>query len=367
MLKTGERRKLVQGANMCRFIAIGNAGYLVYRQANSLIAAPFDPLKVKITGPGLTVQEGVRPQQFNISASGELAYVPGGDAAEQVLMMFDRKGVARPISPSARNFLELRISPDGSRLALTMGEDQTDIWLYDLQRETLSRLTYEGAQGPVWSPDGKHIAYVSRRNGTRRLFERAADGSGSEQEIMKGEIDPFSWSPDGKFLVYNELSQTSRSTDIWTYSLENKKAEPFLQTPVREVGGYFSPDGRFLAYSSEESGQSEVYVQAFPAGGGKWQISSDGGGGPRWNPNGKELFYANDNKVMSVQVKSTPTFSAGKPAELFEADFSEYAVAADGQHFIMLSEKKTETSTMQINLVLNLFDELKRRLPSVQK
>ena len=355
---------------MCRFAA---PGYLVYRQANSLMAAPFDPLKVEITGPAVEVAEDVMPAQYNISASGSLVYLPGSGAEESSLLMVDRKGVASPLTAPTRNYQELRMSPDNSRFALTISGESSDVWIYDLQRETLTRLTFEGAQNPVWTPDGKRLTYVSRRNGTRKVFLKNADGSGAEQEIMKGEVQPVSWSPDGKYLVYNELSQISRSQDIWIFSTEQKKAEPFAQTPFREVGGYFSPDGHFLAYSSQESGGSQVYVQAFPGGGGKWQISTDGGNGPRWNPNGRELFYIDDdNKLMSVEVNTSPSFSAAKPRKLFEAtfvnrEFSDYEPGPDGQHFIALAANKKETVTPQINLVLNWFEDLKRRVPTGSK
>jgi eukaryotic-like serine/threonine-protein kinase len=346
---------------MCRYIP---SGILIYRQANSLMAAPFDPVKVEITGPAVAVAEGVRPHQYNISASGSLVYVPGGDTAETVLTMTDRSGASQPLPTGARSYDEMRVSPDGHRLALTIGEDVGNVWVYDVDRQTFTRLTYDGAQTPIWSQDGEKVTYVSRRNGTRKVYSKSADGSGTEQEIMKGEVDPVSWSPDGKCLIFNELSVISRSNDIWMYCVEKKTAAPLIQSPFNEVGGYYSPNGRFIAYSSEESGQSEIYVQAMTAGQGRWQISADGGELPRWSHDGSEIFYVEGNALMSVPVKTEPGFSSGKPKKLFETEFNDYAVAADNQHFILLQEKNKETATRQINLVFNWAEELKRRIRS---
>jgi len=363
-LKTGERRKLVEGATEGRFVP---PGYLVYNQGNGLMAAPFDPVRLEVTGAAVPVVEGVRPYQYNFSEAGSLVYVPGSDSVEATLIMLDRRGVGHALAAPVRAYDKLQLSPDGSRLALAIGEDMTDVWVYDLSRETLTRLTFEGALHPIWTPDGKRVTYVSRRNGTRRVFWKAADGSGSEEEITKGEFDPVSWSPDGKFLVIDQLSHSSRSYDIQIFSLQDKKMRPFLQTPFNEVGGHFSPDGRFLAYASEESGQVEVYVQAFPGGAGKFQISTEGGEIPRWGSNGRELFFLSNNNLMSVGITTYPTFSAGKPRKLFEADFRAYAVKPDGQEFIIIRERQKEAAATQINLVVNWFEELKRRVPLSKK
>ena len=205
------------------------------------------------------------------------------------------------------------------------------------------------------------------------MFWQRADGSGGLERLTTSEYThgPMSWSPDGQLLAFVEVNPTT-GYDIWVLRLGDRKAQPFLRTPFNESVPQFSPDGRWLAYISNESGPWEIYVQPYPGPGGKWQISTEGGTEPVWNPNGRELFYRSSDKMMAVEITTQPSFSAGKPRVLFEgryeptpATFPDYDITPDGQRFLMLKPAEAgEAAPTQINVVLNWFEELKRRVPA---
>jgi Tol biopolymer transport system component len=249
----------------------------------------------------------------------------------------------------------------------------------------LTRLTFEGgtADGAaVWTPDSKRIAFTSNKEGQQNIiFWQFTDGSGGLERLNGSEYSqiPMSWSPDGQLLAFVEFNSTT-GYDIWVLRLSDpsagsgqvRKAQPFLRTPFNETMPRFSVDGRWLAYVSNESGHSEIYVQPYPGPGGKWQISTEGGTEPVWNPNGRELFYRQGDKMMAVDVARQPSFSAGKPRMLFAGPYEpsplsapNYDVSPDGQRFLMVKpSEQAEAAPTQINLVLNWFEELKRRVPA---
>ena len=222
-------------------------------------------------------------------------------------------------------------------------------------------------------PDGRRLAYRETRTGTRNVFWTMADGSGAEERLTTGEGNqsPTSWSPDGQALAIVDNSTTG-ATHLMLLRLSDHKLQPLLHTPFNEGGGQFSPDGRWLAYASDESGRFEVYVQAYPGPGGKWQISTDGGTGPIWNRSGLELFYRSANKLMAVNVTTHPSFSSGKPKMLFEGSFlsegpvfPSYDVSPGGQRFLMIQPvDQGQTASTQINVVLNWTEELKHLVPT---
>jgi eukaryotic-like serine/threonine-protein kinase len=379
---TGERRNLVQPGTQPRF---ASSGHLVYSQAGTLMAVPFDPQGLSVTGTGVPVVEGVLQStlsgaaQYSLSATGSLVYATGGiQGAQRSLVWVTRNGAEQPVTAPARAYRIPRLSPDGRRVVVAIDEQETQLWLYDLFRETLTRLTFEGKvnQGPVWAPDGKRIAFQSNKEGPPNLFLQLADGSGGLEQLTNSESapSPNSWSSDGQLLAFIDVHPTT-GFDIWVLHLSDRKAQPFLRTPFIVSAPRFSPDGRWLAYISNESGRYEIYVQPYPGPGGKWQISTEGGTEPMWNPNGREMFYRSGRKMLAVEIATQPGFAAGRPRVLFEGDylptplsFPNYDVSPDGQRFLMLkSNEAGEAAPTQINVVLNWFEELKRRVPPGKK
>jgi Tol biopolymer transport system component len=379
---TGERRNLVQGGMYPRYAP---SGHLVYARGGSLMGVPFDPQRLTATGAAVPVVEGVLQSpfsgaaQYSISATGSLVYVSGGAQAAQLrLVWVSRNGAEQALAASAHTYQNPHLSPDGRRVAVGITEQETQTWLYDLSRDTLTRLTF-GAKvntNPVWTPDGKRVVFQSNKEGTPNLFWQPADGSGALERLTTSEYTDaaMSWSPNGQLLAFIEITP-STGYDIWVLRISDRKPQPFLRTPFNESVPQFSPDGRWLAYISDESGRFEVYVQPYPGPGGKWQISTGGGTEPVWNPNGRELFYRSGGKMMAVDIATQPGFSAGKPRVLFEgqyqptpATFPNYDVSPDGQRFLMLkASESAETAPTQINVVLNWFEELKRRVPAGAK
>ena len=293
-------------------------------------------------------------------------------------MWVTRTGAEQPVSAPARAYLFPRVSPDGRRVVVGITEDETQLWLYDLSREALTRFTFEGTVNlnGVWTPDGKWIVFQSAKEGRPTIYWQKADGSGGLERLATGQNAnvPMSWSPDGKLLAFIEVNPSTQR-DIWVLRMGDRKAEPFLLTRFDESVPRFSPDGRWLVYISNESGRYEIYVQPYPGPGGKWLISTEGGTEPAWNPNGRELFYRSGDKMMAVDIATQPSFAAGKPRVLFEGRYERspasspnYDVSPDGQRFLMLKPSEEEAAApMQINVVLNWFEELKRRVPPGKK
>jgi Tol biopolymer transport system component len=387
---TGERRSLIPVGTQPRYAF---SGHLVYAQGGNLMAVPFDPQRLAVVGDAVPVVEGVLQSpttgdaQYSVSATGSLVYVPGGVQATPLrLVWVNRNGAEQPVAAPARAYQNPRLSPDGQRLAVTITEQEAQTWLYDLSRETLTRFTFEGNsnQYPAWTPDGKRIAFRSNKEGLLNLFWQLADGSGGVERLSTSESSqtPNSWSPDGQLLAFVEVTPAT-GIDIWVLKLGDtsagsgqvRKAQPFLQTRFNETAPRFSPDGHWLAYMSDESGRFEIYVQPYPGPGGKWQISAEGGREPVWNPNGRELFYRSDDKMMAVEITTQPRFSVGKPRVLFEGHYQPtpvtypaYDVSPDGQRFLMLKPVEQEQAApTQINVVLNWFEELKQKVPTGKK
>jgi serine/threonine-protein kinase len=378
---TGQRRNLIQGATHPRYAA---SGHLVYAQAGSLMAVPFDPRRLAITGAAAPIGEGVLQSsssgaaQYSLSDTGSLVYIPGGVQADQRrLVWVTRSGAEQSVAAPVRAYVYPRIAPDGRRVAVGIGEEGIQLWLYDLSRDTLTRFTFEGSanQNGVWTPDGKWIAIQSNREGPLNIFWQRADGGGGLEHLITSEYNnfPMSWSPDGQLLAFVEVNPTT-GYDIWVLRMSDRKAQPFLRTPFNESTPRFSPDGRWLAYISDESGRFEIYVQPYPGPGGKWQISTEGGAEPVWNPNGRELFYRSGDKMMAVDIATQPSFASGKPRMLFEGQYSpapgttpNYDVSPDGQRFLMIKPSEAGEAPTQINVVLNWFEELKQRVPTGKK
>ena len=379
---SGERRNLVQGGTNPRYSL---SGHLVYAQGGGLMAAPFDPQRLTLRGAAVKVVDGVLQSpttgtaQYSISATGSLVYVPGGArTAQSKLVWVSRNGSEQPLAVPARPYRFPHLSPNGRQLAVTITEQESQTWLYDLARETLTRFTFGGTQNynPIWTPDGKRIAFESNSSGPINIFWQLADGSGGLERLTTttNVNAPFSWSPDGQLLAFVEII-SSKGQNIQILRIHDRKTLPLHETQFNEQEPRFSPDGRWLAYISDESGRNEVFVQPYPGPGGKWQISADGGTEPVWNPNGRELYFRNGDRMMAVEVNTQPSFSAGTPRTLFEGRYESapvplynFDISPDGQRFLMVkSSEQEQVAPTQINVVQNWFEELKQKVPTGKK
>jgi serine/threonine-protein kinase len=373
-LDTNERSILLEEGSFPRYLP---TGHLIYLQDDALLAVPFDPEKVEAKGIPVPLVRGVQratgtQAHFSVSRSGGLVYTTGGQTSV-VPAWIDRQGNVSPLPVPATEYWKPSLSPDGGLLALSHSDvDAQDIWVYDFARGSFSRLTFfEGGDWwPVWSPDGRYVTFGSNRAGAIQLFRKRGDGSGETVALTQDEGYgwPSSWSPDGKTLVL------TRSYDLWTVTLDENdrpgSPQRFLETPFMERDGTFSPDGRWLAYTSDESGRWEVYVRPFPKGEGKWQVSIVGGRHPIWAREAQELFFRNGDKMMLVDYTiNGDAFRAEPPRELFTVPTtkdqrrSTYDVTADGQRFIVLLPQEDSQSPAQLVVVLNWFEELERLVP----
>lgn len=296
----------------------------------------------------------------SVSQSGLLAYHEAGSAGGMALTWFDRRGKPGVTVGNPAVFGPFQLSPDGRNLAATLidrGSGTSNIWTYDVSRSLGTRLTFYAAadENPVWSPDGRIIVYRSRRKEHIDLYRKSADGAGNEELLYSDDLDktPTSWSPDGKFLLYSALAANSKTVrDIWVLPLTPEqtggplKPHLVLQTPFEELDGQFSPDGKWMAYRSDDSQRPEIYVTPFPplpsGPGGKRQISTEGGAFPRWRADGKEIFYLSfDGRLMAAEVTvKGATMEVGEVRSLFgpintTGGSPYYDVSPDGQRFLM--------------------------------
>jgi eukaryotic-like serine/threonine-protein kinase len=344
----------------------GRSGYLLWLREQTLLAQRFDPGKLLLEGDPAPVAEEIAvnaPQRaaFWMSDAGLLVYRNGG-AGSQKLSWMSRDG-KRTEQGGMDIYNSLRLSPDGRRVAFGRGLTTANIWLLEFARSVLTRLTFgtKADSNPVWSPDGRQIAFSSNRSGVLQIYRKDAGGGGQEEQLTSGPNDKYvtDWSRDGKYLLYSQ-SDPKTSLDLWALPLDgDRKPVPVLQSPFLEYGGQFSPDGKWIAYDSNESGRTDVYIRAFPSSPGKWQVSNRGGGIPRWRADGKELFYvSSDFKMMAVTIRaSAASVEADTPRELFAALvaglISPYDVAADGQRFLLMERPEAQGGASPLTVVLN--------------
>jgi serine/threonine protein kinase len=394
-LKTGERKVLFKGGSAMYL----PTGHLVYFLQNNniqnIVAIPFSLERLEVTGGSVPIIEGVRSSV--ISRSGTLVYVSqpriaagskSVTASGYTLVWANREGKEEPLSAAPNVYGIFKISPDGTRVALTAGASgNEDIWIWDVVRETMTRLTFDEGDdsAPLWTPDGKRIVYSSNREKTfGGIYWKAADGTGEVEKlglVPDRAMSPFSWSKDGKTLVLWEMTLTPLQMDIGMLSMEGNRARmPLLHEKYSESYPKISPEGRWMAYQSDESGKYEVYVRPFPdVNKGKWQVSTNGGDSPLWSPDGRELFYRSGDSFISVEVETEPAFRPAKPKVLFKGTYFSIAAAAfeftlwdispDGKRFLMMrppaptGAAPTAAGPRKINIVLNWFEELKHRVP----
>jgi hypothetical protein len=358
--------------------AYAEPGYLLFNRGNTVFAQAFDADALTVTGEPIRVASGVplrvapaglgtsaaitRSANFAVSQTGVLAYrrgpdtttgpgeVGAGSAGERrLLFWFDRGGQSVGTVGTPGTYAGIDLSPDGRRFAVHRHEGAGgDNWYFDLAQGRMQRLTFDASQensSPVWSPDGTRIAFGSRRNNRWGLYVKPVDGTAPEELIVESDVQkmPASWSPDGRQIVY---WQDSGQSDVWAVSLDDRKPRPLLQEPYLESSPQVSPDGRWLAYASSQTGRGEIYVKPFPEGaGGPWQVSTDGGQFPRWRGDGKELYFYYQNSLIAADIRVTgSSVDPGVPRMLFRLPnpnlagghpyYIRYAVTADGQRFL---------------------------------
>jgi eukaryotic-like serine/threonine-protein kinase len=382
-LETGRKEILPVEGTFARY---DPAGYLVLAQRGGLFAVPFDAKRLQVRGTPVRVFDDIAMDastgaiDFSLSRTGSFSYLPGGwSYADLVLSSVDRKGFVQPLPAPARAYLNPHLSPDGKRIAVAdQGGGSLGIWVYDMARGTRMRLTYTNDNSPLWTPDGKHIAYMEEANRSFAIKWKAADGNGPEETLLEAQSYlqvPVSWSPDGKFLAYTSVGGAALSgVRIWILPLGGKyESQEFVKTGTSQGAARFSPDGHWIAYASNESGRSEVYVQPFPGPGGKWLISTEGGNWPVWARSGRELFYLNGSRIMSAGVATQPGFAASTPRLLADVPIQtastigangEFDVSPDGQHFLFIRARQQNALPAEVRVVLNWDEELKRLVPS---
>lgn len=370
VLATGRRRVLLQAGTGARYVP---TGHLVYLREGDLLAVPFDLTRLQVTGLPAPILLGVRTElygagQFTFASDGTLAYVAGTSEGKGKLVWVDRRGAIEPLPFQAQQYGHFSLSPDGRQLAAEVTTTNTDVLIFDLTRPGWTRLTTEGNNiDPVWTPDGRRIVFASDRAGPPNLFWQSAEGTGSAELLLasKNPQFPFSWSPDGKLLAFVEFDPVT-GYDIGVLPIDGvRKPQPLLRTRFAEAFPAFSPDGRWIAFSSDESGRFETYVQPYPTTGERWPISTDGGAKPLWSPKGDELFYRSGSKYMVASILRQPTFAAGKPQLFAEGPFvnipgRSYDIDRDGRRLLVIREVEQPNAT-EIRVVSNWFEELKRK------
>jgi serine/threonine-protein kinase len=389
---SGQHTVLLEHGADARYVP---TGHLVFVRRGVLMAVKFDLKKLKVTGEPVRVLEDVMQAvfssgighnsgagQYSISGSGSLAYVTGGEHPElnRSLLSVGMDGQSRVLAIAPGEYRYLRQSPDGRRLVFTKGRSgEMDIWVYDLHNQTERRLTFEGGdRAPVWSPDGTRIAFSSNRHSpVINLFWMNVDGSELERLTTSDRSErPSSWSVNG-VLAFVQLSVAGRE-DIWVLPLdEGRDPRPFVATPLRESWPAFSPDGKWLAYASNETDRWEIYVRPYPGPGAPRRVSIDGGRAPVWSRDGREIFYRAPDagggygrRMMVVDVTADHTFAAGKPRQLFEVEscntefVRSFDVTPSGEFVMVTPGDQQPQPVTEINLILNWFEELKRLSPT---
>jgi Tol biopolymer transport system component len=305
----------------------------------------------------------------SVSKAGVLVYRSTGVSDLRQLTWFEPGKSPIPLSPQTGNFVDIALSPDGRSAAASMTDIQQnnlDIWTIDLAKALPTRFTFDkdSDRYPVWSPDGSRIVFSSSREGAPKLFWKAANGATNEEPLLpktNEEMKPLDWSRDGQFLLF-QVTDPKTKFDLWYLPMKEaeRKPVPFLATEFNDAEGHFSPDGRFVAYASDESGTAEVYVRTFPNPNGKWQVSKGGGTRPRWRRDGKQIFYMRSGtQMMSVDVSSGATFQSGDPHVLFDARIpAGWDVMADGKRFLIATT--TGDFADPITVVLNWQSALKK-------
>ena len=392
-VSTGTQKILMRGGSQAYYMP---SGHLVYVAAGTLRAVAFNLERLEVTGTAIQVLPEVATlpngtAEFDIARDGTLVYVAGGAGVTmRTLVWVDRQGREEAIkSAPARPYSSPQLSPDGTRVALDIRDQETDIWVWDLARETLTRVTTDPGLdlAPVWMPDGRRLVFSSQGGGAAgSLFWQAADGTGKAERLIESSNLQRASAvlADGTRVLFSEFRGFEASTaplatgaDVMMLTLQkDRRVQPLVQSPLVDRNGVVSPDGRWLAYESNDSGRFQIFVRPFPdVNEGKIQVSTIGGTEPRWARNSQELFYlAPDGALMSVRVERGPTWRAGMPIKLIDVPYARrsdisnsqtYDVSPDGKRFLMIKEGSGPDQTPPtIEVVQNWFEELKRLVPA---
>jgi eukaryotic-like serine/threonine-protein kinase len=366
--KTGKRKVLIEGGTGARYLS---SGQIAYTRNGTLFVVSFDPKQMEIKGTPTPVVEGVMTgasngdADFAVSNNGILIYEPGGFTSfQRNLVWLDRSGKATNITNEVKPYAEVSLSPDGRRIALVFQGSSFDVWFYDTDRDTFTRASFGGDDyRPYFSPDGKMLAYDSSKSGPQQVFVKHGVAQGEDVAVTDGPEDKqlTGWTPDGREIIFARKNKDT-GWDLYASSVEgDRKTRPLVVAPFNQTGASVSPDGKWLAYVSDESGQAEVFVQAMNDASTRAQVSSEGGTTPRWSRASDELFYWKKGRLMAVKFSPGGGLNPGKPVLLFEDKkaWSGYDVAADGR-FIVTRDADNSGGGSQINVVTAWFEELKR-------
>ena len=373
--ETGKTSTLIPGGSHAEYV---DSGHLVYAASGALRAVRFDPRGLRVLSDPVPVVDqvtmaGTGAANFAVSRTGTLVYVPGGaTGGQRSLVWVDRQGREEAIDAPTRNYVAARVSPDGTRAALQVNDQEQDIWIWDFRRSTLRRLTQDPAQdaNPVWTPDSRRIIFSSSRTNPANVFWQAADGTGATERVTTSPQMqvPLAIAPDASQLVLMEIKGTP---NLHRLPLQgDRRTAALLEGGFREANADLSPDARWLAYQSDESGQNEIYVRPFPnVDAGQEQISTSGGTRPVWSRDGRELFYLDSgNFLTAASIQATPAFRAGQPVKILDKPYfvgpasRPFDVSKDGR-FLMVKDQADNVTTPSLIVVLNWLEELKSKVP----
>jgi serine/threonine-protein kinase len=375
-VQSGERRVLVENAFDARYVS---TGHLVFARPGVLLAAPFDVVRLEVTGPAVPLVEGVLTingdgaARYHLADDGSLAYIPAVSIEGRRLYWIDRFGNKEPLAIGTRGFIAPSLSPRGDRVALQIIEPtRRDIFVYDLVSGAMTRVTFDGTSaGPIWTPDGERLVFSSTKDGPRQLYWQPANGIGPPELLVADDHSLWagSWSPDGRTLAYVRSSPTGQ-TDLALVRV-GEKPTIAVANVAADQWPQISPDGRWLAYVSSDTGKFEVYVSPLDDLRGKRQLSTDGGASPRWSRDGRELFFRSGDRLMVVPVDMLPATTprpTALPIQMRMADGTAahpgYDISPDGRRLIVVERADEEAAPPRLFVVLNWLEELKQRVPT---
>jgi serine/threonine protein kinase/WD40 repeat protein len=371
-LKTGKSHIILEGGVCARY---SSTGHIIAAWSGGLFAVPFNLNKLEVTGPTVPVLDGIFLNKgfipnYSFSNDGTLIYLSGENGFQKKqLVLLNHNGESQHVFNQLEDFRHLNYSPNAAKLIVSIDrENKNQLWLVEPDKQTLFQFTFDGYNDyPIWTPDGKNITFYSDRNGKKNIYQKALKSHAPAKQLTTGDNKQFptSWTPDGKTLAFCEDHPDS-SSDIWVLKFDkDTTAQPFIATKHKEHQAMFSPDGKWIAYTSNKSGKDEIYVRPFPDTGKDIKISEIGGTDPIWHPTNNKLYFLQRNKLLQVRYLTAPVFKAEKPVELFKMDhtFHNYTISSNGDLFVFVVNEQIQP-TKNFNVVLNWFEELKQQVPS---